>query len=251
MDITFTGYYAVKLKAGNISRDHAHQNGEIVYAEGSGGYVITGGRKLTFKSGDILVHSPGAKHIAHTRRQGKHHCLALAGKDVASFRDGVYRGNPQIARLFLDITRELKDKKPFFQSIIEAKAMEVVLQLKRIMSHAVLVEGTAHTNAEAAHVKRIIDAEYRKKIDLVFLSDQMMLSKDYLRHKFKEEYGVSPIRYLINMRIEKARRLISDEGKKIKEAAFECGFENEYYFSRLFKKVTGHPPSYYSQTKTG
>jgi AraC-like DNA-binding protein len=249
MDLTFAGYYSVKLKAGNTSRDHAHQNGEIVYAAGSGGYIITGGRKLLFASGDILVHSPGVMHIAHTRQRAVHHCLSISGRDVARFRDGVYHGNAQIGRLFREIARELKDKKPFFQSIIEAKALEVVLQLKRIMSRAALVDGNARTDPEAVRIKQIIDAEFRKKIDLVFLSDQVMLSKDYLRHKFKEEFGVSPIQYLINKRIEKARRLISDEGKKVKEAAYECGFENEYYFSRLFKKVTGHAPSFYSQER--
>ncbi len=68
---------------------------------------------------------------------------------------------------------------------------------------------------------------------------------DYIRHEFKKHYGVSPIQYLINRRMEYAKHLLNTSGMSVKQIAYQCGFENEYYFSRIFKKLTGYSPSQY------
>ena len=73
------------------------------------------------------------------------------------------------------------------------------------------------------------------------------LHYDYLRKLFKTELGRSPLEYLTDLRMYKARELLSDEkrNRPIAKVAEDCGFSDALYFSRVFKKSKGVPPSKY------
>ena len=60
------------------------------------------------------------------------------------------------------------------------------------------------------------------------------------------EFGLSPLRYLIRKRIEIAQEMLRDDRSlSVAEVARRCGFENPYYFARMFKRITGKTPSSY------
>lgn len=71
------------------------------------------------------------------------------------------------------------------------------------------------------------------------------ISDVYFRRLFKEELGMSPLQYLISLRIAHAKNLITYEKKSVSEVASESGFSDIYYFSRMFKKATGFTPTEY------
>lgn len=68
------------------------------------------------------------------------------------------------------------------------------------------------------------------------------LSRSRLIGKFRQHCDMTPIDFLINERIEKAKLLLLQSSKRVKTIAGLCGFESEYYFSKTFKKRTGHSP---------
>lgn len=78
------------------------------------------------------------------------------------------------------------------------------------------------------------------------VSNQLGISKTYLCHVFKEHTGCSVLSYVNRFRCYKAMSLISD-GMSISQAAGQVGFEDSNYFSRLFKKIIGFPPSQVSK----
>jgi YesN/AraC family two-component response regulator len=59
---------------------------------------------------------------------------------------------------------------------------------------------------------------------------------------FKDQTGESPINYLINLRLEKAKNLLVSTESPIKSIAQAVGYKDAYYFSKLFKKYCGHSP---------
>ncbi len=71
------------------------------------------------------------------------------------------------------------------------------------------------------------------------------LGMDYseFRRIFKSYTGMSPYQYFLHLKINKAKDLIAAGEYSIKEIAYMLSFENQYYFSRLFKSKTGVPPS--------
>ncbi len=69
------------------------------------------------------------------------------------------------------------------------------------------------------------------------------ISESTLRRRFHEYFGISPKQYLINLRINKAIRLLNNKNKSIKEISDECGFNDEKYFSSTVKKHFRISPS--------
>ena len=78
---------------------------------------------------------------------------------------------------------------------------------------------------------------------IAYVEQMMDVSGAYMRRKFKEKFSLSPSEYLVEKRMEKAVSLIETNYFRIKEVARRCGFENEKYFSTVFKKYYGVSPS--------
>ena len=77
------------------------------------------------------------------------------------------------------------------------------------------------------------------------LADLLGLSSAQFTRKFKSVLGVSPIQYLTSIRIKNIQRLLTDTSMTLAQIAAYCGYENEYYLSRIFSKKTGTNPSLY------
>ncbi len=71
------------------------------------------------------------------------------------------------------------------------------------------------------------------------------LSVSQFSHLFKRHYGTSPMAYFTELRIQRAKELLDNKHLSIKEVSWKLGFEDQLYFSRLFKKVSGISPSAY------
>ena len=93
--------------------------------------------------------------------------------------------------------------------------------------------------------KKYIDKNYLDDITLSFLSKMFFVSKEYLCKKFTSIYGLSPMKYLSNVRIEQSKLLLETSNSPISEIAISCGFNNPAYFSEQFKKLVGETPKSY------
>ena len=86
-----------------------------------------------------------------------------------------------------------------------------------------------------------------KKSDLSIkeIAEKSFVSEVYFRKLFKKEYGISPQKYIINLRIQNAVGLISAGYYSLKEIAYMSGYNDYKYFSVEFKKNMGVSPSEY------
>lgn len=75
------------------------------------------------------------------------------------------------------------------------------------------------------------------------IANHLDVTPEYFRKIFKNIYGISPKKYIINRRIEKAKELISSNEFKINDIVNICGFSSFSYFSSEFKKITSFSPS--------
>lgn len=94
-----------------------------------------------------------------------------------------------------------------------------------------------------------IKENYMRKISLASVAEHVGLSSGYLCRIFKDETGGSINTYINNLRMNKAGELLSDKNSYIKEVAVAVGFEDQLYFSRLFKRYSGLTPSEYRASK--
>ena len=92
-------------------------------------------------------------------------------------------------------------------------------------------------------VKSFLDEHYSEKLSLESVSSQFFIDKHYLARLFKEQYGVTLVTYLQQVRITHAKRMLRFTDKSIEEIGLECGIGELNYFSRVFKKLEGVSPS--------
>ena len=77
------------------------------------------------------------------------------------------------------------------------------------------------------------------------LADSCNISETHFRRTFMQIYHTSPKKFLISYRLDKAKQMLNDFSLSISEICKKCGFENAYYFSRVFKAEIGMTPSEY------
>ncbi len=91
-------------------------------------------------------------------------------------------------------------------------------------------------------VKEHLDAHYAETLTLAALARRAGLSTPHFSREFRRCFRTSPIDYLIRLRMQKAQYLLMDEHRNVTEVAAQVGYDNLFYFSRLFKRHFGHSP---------
>lgn len=175
--------------------------------------------------------------------------------------DGSYLRNHIVSDLFPDQKSYLKkigyqeDILILFNQFLELSAKNSLIFKKmllgcllQLLAHfATESEKKIQTNRNSFIVERtihIIRQHIKDDIDFRELAQLFHISYSHFRKIFKEITGFSPHQFLINERIECAKRLLVNTELNIKEIAQNCGFKSIHYFSRIFKQKTGSSPSF-------
>jgi ABC-type Fe3+-hydroxamate transport system substrate-binding protein/AraC-like DNA-binding protein len=129
--------------------------------------------------------------------------------------------------------------------------------LKKIREQQLLYELLYYLVAETKRMmkdgitlaKEYIHSHYYEDITRENLALIAGLSPSYFSARFRKETGMRPVDYVNHIRIEKAKELLLSTNKRVRSIAKNVGYQDEFYFSRTFKKVTGVPPTLYIQKK--
>ena len=98
------------------------------------------------------------------------------------------------------------------------------------------------TTLLAAKVKDYINRNFANKISIRDISDIFHIHPAHLSRLFKKKFGVSPMAYLTSVKIENAKELIRTTDMLLKDIAEKVGYTDPFYFSRMFKSITGSSP---------
>jgi two-component system response regulator YesN len=94
-----------------------------------------------------------------------------------------------------------------------------------------------------------LNANYAEQIQLTSLAEVAQVSTAYLSRLFSEHLHTSFIDFLTELRVEKAEKLIRETRMTIKEVSYAVGYLDPNYFTKIFKKATGVPPTMYALEK--
>lgn len=97
-------------------------------------------------------------------------------------------------------------------------------------------------------VERILEKNFQKNIKIQDICAELFISHHYLTHKFKEYTGISPKQYLMQIRLNNAGKLLSENALSIGEIAQRSGFNDTANFIRLFKRHFGVSPKVFRNT---
>jgi two-component system response regulator YesN len=94
-------------------------------------------------------------------------------------------------------------------------------------------------------ILQFVTLNFRQDISLQNLSDQFFMNPSYISQLFKKEVGETFTAYIAKLRINYACELLDKDQSSVHEIAEKIGYQDYFYFTRLFKKVTGKTPSQY------
>jgi len=149
--------------------------------------------------------------------------------------------NPdKFARLFREILNCWNKKEPGYKY----KCHSILYE---IFAECYLQNCTLNTQASKiqASVDYILKNYKNQELTMKEIAARSFMSEVYFRRLFKEEYGISPQKYIINLRLQNAVGLISTGYYSLKEIAYMSGYNDYKYFSTEFKKAMGVCPSEY------
>ena len=95
----------------------------------------------------------------------------------------------------------------------------------------------------------LVDIYFKEEHNISFYEEKLGLKSKYLSKLSKKYNTAPPCQVLLQKQIEYSKQLLKNTQKTIKEIAIEMNFEDQYYFSKLFKNKTGLSPSDYRKTE--
>ena len=96
-----------------------------------------------------------------------------------------------------------------------------------------------------------IKSNFNRKLTLEEISSYVYLSPSHLSGMFRKEIGQTISTYITYIRIEKSKILLTQKGVKVADIAELCGFEDQGYFTRVFRKHVGISPRQYRENAFG
>ena len=96
-------------------------------------------------------------------------------------------------------------------------------------------------------ILRFIHEHYQEQLSVTHIANLFQIERRHLAYLFKRYTGMSPLNYLTEYRIRRSKELLRQSDYSITKVAELVGFEDNLYFSRIFKKRTGYSPSAYRE----
>jgi AraC-like DNA-binding protein/mannose-6-phosphate isomerase-like protein (cupin superfamily) len=220
-------------------RTHTHQALELVYYVNGSGKSVIGKQVHEVHRHALAVIPANVPHDQRNLTGMTSICVGVSHSGLEQFQ-GTWRDVGGIlGKLFMLLVEEIKNKKTGFESIAKGILLEIQGLTERLSEEAL------HPPQREALVSKAVEIIHRHEgaLSVADIASRLYISKDYLRHLFSEYAGESPIKYILRVRLEKAQVLLVDKSLRIGEIATQCGFENAYYFSRFFRKITRQTPS--------
>ena len=145
-----------------------------------------------------------------------------------------------LTSIFKRIFDEVRYQKPLYQM----KACSAVFTLiTEMLSRSRRQEQPDFYQKIVEQAKHLMETNIDGVVNLSNIASQIGISTSRLNEVFKQFCSMTPYQYFIQLKIHKAEELLSEETISVKEAAWRMGFDDQYYFSRLFKQKTGIAPS--------
>jgi len=130
--------------------------------------------------------------------------------------------------------------------------LDLERQLQRLFAEMVGVEPAEPTDVPGFFraILSYIDQHYSESVNVGELCGRFGISRSYLSRLFQTHTGGSFTEYITACRMDSAKRLLAEsETMSIQQIAGLCGFEDQYYFSRVFKATVGVPPSRFRESQ--
>jgi len=246
---------------------HGPDHFEIVYlAEGRRTYFVDG-NPCVLRGHEVLVVRPGETHdtrgmaqekcmfyavvLRIAREPGSFLCLRGDAADVLrdallQIRSTSFHGDPTMIRDLDDLLQACAS--PPSDRLRSARACSSLLSFLLAVIRCAGKQGRQAPDPWVEQAIRHIDAHIGTPLRLGDMAAAMDMSESRLKHRFREEFGMSPHDYVLRRKVDLARERLQSGSTRITDVAMELGFSSSQHFARVFRQYTGMSPSEFRRT---
>lgn len=253
-----------------------HENYEMVYIKKGMVVFEIAGQPVQIGPNDIIIIKPGQPHKFSVKSEAVCEFIVLNFKfqnqiegdfsqvplsDFLNFVSGKESGpfislkvsqKNEIIVLLNRILRERQSDEIGNELLERFMVMELFIYISRAlkMEWENSIKNRSPKVKELIHVAvNYIGNNFERDISLADIAKFVFLSPSYFTRAFKEEMQISPINYLLKVRVARAKELLVETQMKISDIALSVGFANQQRFNEIFKKYAGVTPLQYRKKK--
>lgn len=178
---------------------------------------------------------------------------SMYGSENLELYNDLFGYTTRMKYLINTFMQETYMNQPGSDLLTQSLSMQIAIELLRESRHSFSFRNTESSiNMDNYRDKRCItraveylESNFDKKISLDDLAHEMNYSSYHFLRIFKAETGITPFKYLMNIKIEKAKIMLKKTNLSVEQIGNSCGFESNSYFTQAFSNMTGVSPSTY------
>lgn len=227
---------------------------QLIYiAKGSGMFESSSCTQVAVKEGTILILFPNEWHRFKPDEQTgwDEFWVGFKGAVIENLvrHDFLSLTNPvlhigiseSVIQLLSEIIERTSEEKTGYQQLVSGIVFHLLGQIHSLVKERSF-EPEDITESIINKARIIFRTNIEQDINVEKVAEELNVSYAWFRRAFKTYTGIAPNQYIIQLKIEKAKALLTDHSKSIKAIAFSLNFESAFYFSKLFKEKTGSSP---------
>ena len=258
--VTAAGYYRVHTSE-VIETDRPNGRGDyqLLYISAGKLHLYVDGEERIITKGNMLLFRPGETQIynLYSADKPETYWVHFTGSDVDLLLD--YYGmpkdenvfftgtSPDYQWLFKQMIQELQLCRVNYEDLLNMNLRHIFLMINRFLKEGTELDSDALDEVERA--THYFNENYNQNICIKDYAADRYMSDCWFNRTFKKVTKVTPMQYIIQLRMINALNLLEHTNYNITQVANAVGYDDAYYFSRLFKKNVGVAPTEYRKRK--
>jgi AraC family transcriptional regulator len=223
-------------------------------------------RKLASVAPNTIIFNPARAYLFIRKRTSKQHCrmwllsidptlvnrLDVGDINVAGlqFRQQIGIEDHGVRQTLIAIKREIEAPGLNSRLYVDTLLMLLLTRLMRCASNFATPRQPAYvkgglSNWRLKRALELLETNQTKTPSLAEIAGPLRLHPTFFCRAFKQSTGLSPHRYLLEHRVNRAKEMMKDQKRTLTEIALNCGFGGSSQFSVVFKRITGISPRDY------
>ena len=253
-------YKLIHLKKLEIHRPVGRRDYQILYVSEGMAHFSLDGTRYDVGKGGVFLYRPEMPqdyyYVLHEKPDIYWIHFTGSGVEQLLASLGLIAGSPilltvkeELAELFEKIITEIRMDRFSSTVMTEAYFKQLLILIARNYNSHEREKRGYHSMLD--EVINQIHHEYQKDINISVLADSHHISCCWFIREFKRYTGYSPKQYITNLRLQNAKELLNNHSLSINDVANLVGYDNQLYFSRIFRKYVGMSPSDYREKENG
>ncbi|RXZ68631.1 AraC family transcriptional regulator [Agromyces albus] len=255
--VTDCGYFP-EARAHGMTRTSGIDQAIVIACTKGQGWCVIEGVQHTVHAGQVMIIQPGVPHSygADPDDPWTLWWLHIAGRDLLEFLRAAGMTPAAPVRGVSDIYRVVALVEEVVHWMGEDSTWENLVaasgaawHLMALLSANRQLSGNGASTVEGA--RDYLRNHLEERVSVNDLAAMASLSTSHFAVLFREHVGMAVLQYQTQLRMARARELLDTTDKDVADIAEEVGYQDSFYFSRLFRKVHGVPPRTYRAQHKG